>query len=391
MAAVISNCLSIVDKLRKNGQITAEEHEKARAYLQLQEKPWPQQPEIADGAILYLSNLAVSHFLHLGLLEKLRPAGFTAVVSPREVSEGGELIAYERIASQVKEKIENVRSALSQRIESGKIRIGRSRHGDEPEEQLLSTHRIDDLLALTGHCETIIADDRFFNQHVRIEDNGCHTFIFSTLDLLDWLVSIDAITPDRRLECRTRLRRACYFFVPVDEAELVHHLNASPVQDDKVIETAELKAIRENILCVRMREWLQLPHEYAWLDTTLHVLVRVLKGLWRDDTDLAAVTARSNWIMEQMNTRGWAHRFGVEKGESAVKAKQGLLTIILFTPPSDAPQEIKDAYWSWLEDRVLVPMKEQDPDLYAWVVEQEKRLISQIADREPDEWERDGE
>ena len=390
-AAVISSCLSVVDKLRKNGQITAKEDKRARTYLQFQEKPWLQQPEIADGAILYLSSLAVSYFLHLGLLEKLRPAGFRAIVSPREVSEADELIAYEGIANKVKEKIENVRSAISQRIETGKVRFGRRRHGNEPEEQPLSTYPIDDLLALGEHCEAVIADDRFFNQHARIEDDGCHTFMFSTSDLLDWLISVDAITPDNRLEYRTRLRQAGYFFMPVEDAELAHHLNASPVQDDKVIETAELKAIRESILCVRMREWLQLPHEFAWLDTTLHVLVRVLKGLWRDDTDLAAVTARSNWIMGQMNTRGWAHRFGVENGESAVKAKQGLLTIILFTPPSGAPQEIKDAYWSWLEDRVLVPMKEQDPDLYAWVVEQEKRLISQIADREPDEWERDGE
>lgn len=389
--AVISSCLSIVDVLRKNGQLTAEEDKRARAYLQVQEQPWQQQPEIADGATLYLSSLAVSYFLHLGLLEKLRPAGFKAVVSPREASEANDLIAYEGIAKRVNEKIENVRSALSQRIESGKIRFGRQRRGDKSEDQPLSTHPIDDLLALGEHCEAIIVDDRFFNQHARIEDNGSGTFMVSTLDLLDGLTSTGVITPDSRLEYRTRLRRAGYFFVPVDDAELAHHLNASPVKDDDVVETAELKAVRENILCVRMREWLQLPHEFAWLDTTLHVLIRVLKGLWRGGTDLAAVTARSNWIMEQMNVHGWAHRFGVENEEFAVKTKQGLLTVILFTPPSGAPQEINDAYWSWLESRVLVPMKEQDPDLYAWIVNQEKRLVSEIADREPDEWERDDE
>ena len=325
-ADAISSCLSIVDKLRKNGQITAEEDKRARAYLQLQEKPWPQQPEIADGAILYLSSLAVTHFLHLGLLEKLRPAGFRAVMSPREVSEADELIAYEGIANRVREKIENARLALSQRIETRKIRFGRRHHGDEPEERPLSAYPIDDLLALREHCEAIIVDDRFFNQHVRIEDNGSDTFMVSTLDLLDGLVSFGAITPDSRLEYRTRLRQASYFFVPVEDAELAHHLNASPVQDDKVIETAELKAIRENILCVRMSGWLQLPPEIAWLDTTLHVLIRALKGLWRAGSDLAAVKARSDWIMEQINVRGWAHRFGVENEESVAKTKQGLLT-----------------------------------------------------------------
>ena len=390
-AAVVSSCLSIVDKLKKKGQITAEEDKRSRVYLQLQEKPWPRQPEIADGAILYLSSLAVTYFLHLGLLEKLRPAGFRAVVSPRGVSEADELIAYGGIANRVTEKIENIRSALNQRIESGQIRFGRSCYGDDPEQLPLSAYPIDDLLALKEHCEAIIVDDRFFNQHVRIEDSGSETVMVSTLDLLDRLVSFGAITPDSRLEYRTRLRQAGYFFIPADDAELMHHLNASSVEEDNVIESAELKAIRESILCVRMSEWLQLPHEFVWLDTTLHVLIRVLKGLWRADADLTTVMARSNWIMEQINVRGWAHRFGVENEDYAAKAKQGLLTLILFTPPSGAPQEIQDAYWSWLEDRVLVPMKEQDPDLYAWVVEQEKRLIAEIADREPDEWKRDDE
>ena len=63
---VLSSCQAIVDKLRQKGQITANEAQKARAYLQLHEKPWPNQPDIADGAILYLSDLAIAYFLHLG-------------------------------------------------------------------------------------------------------------------------------------------------------------------------------------------------------------------------------------------------------------------------------------------------------------------------------------
>ena len=45
-ATVLSSCHSIVDKLRQKGQITSGEEQKARAYFQLHEKPWPNQPEI---------------------------------------------------------------------------------------------------------------------------------------------------------------------------------------------------------------------------------------------------------------------------------------------------------------------------------------------------------
>ena len=74
-ATVLSSCQSIVDKLLQKGQIMPSEERKARAYLQLHEKPWPNQPEIADGAILYLDYLAVDYFLHLGILEKTTKSG----------------------------------------------------------------------------------------------------------------------------------------------------------------------------------------------------------------------------------------------------------------------------------------------------------------------------
>ena len=74
--AVLSSCLSIVDKLRQKGLLTTNEDQNARAYLQLHEKPWPNQPQISDGAILYLDDLAITYFLDLGILEKLKVAGF---------------------------------------------------------------------------------------------------------------------------------------------------------------------------------------------------------------------------------------------------------------------------------------------------------------------------
>lgn len=311
-AAVMGSCLSVVEELRQKGQITADEEKRARAYLQLHEKPWPHQPEITDGAILYLDDLAITYFLHVGILEKLQAAGFRPIVSPKEVSEANALIAYERISGEVIEAIECIRSAVSSRIESGKIKVGRRRNVDEPEEQAISEHPTFGVIALARNCDAIIADDRFLNQHAHIEDSGCQTPLFSTLDLLDALVSGGSITPDNRLEYRTLLRRAGYFFVPVSEDELARHLNASTVKDGKVIEMAELKAIREHILRVRMSDWIQLPKEAPWLDTTLKAFIRVLKSLWKGGADLSSVTARSKWIVDQVDVRGGSQLWGRE-------------------------------------------------------------------------------
>lgn len=379
-AAVLSNCQAIVDKLRQKGQITAEEEKKARDYLRLHEKPWPNQPEISDGAILYLDDLAITYFLHLGLLEKLKAASFRAIASPREVDESNQLISYEGISGKVDEAIERIRSGVSSRIESGNIKLGKRSNIVKEDAPSISDHPSVGAIALAKDCDLIITDDRFLNQHANIEHDGSQARIFCTLDLLDALVSSGAISPQDRSEYRTLLRRGGYFLVPVDEDELSAHLDASGVQQDKVVETAELKAIRENILRIRMSTWLQLPKEAPWLDTLLKTFIRVLKGQWNDDADIASVRARSDWIMGQIDVRGWAHSLGGEGGDNLVRVGRVAHIMLLLSSLADVSPEIKDQYWNWIEERVLVPIKEEDPDLYARIVESQRQQVTYFTD-----------
>lgn len=384
-APVLSSCASVVDKLRQRGQLTAEEEKRARSYLRLHEKPWPNQPEIADGAILYLDDLAISYFLHLGILGKLKAAGLIPIASPREVSEASAFIAYESISDEVKEAIERIRSAVSSRIESEVIKVGRRRLSDESEEQSMSEHPTIGVIALASDCDAVFSDDRFLNQHAHVDDGSSQAPIFSTLDLLDALADIGAISMDDRLECRTLLRRAGYVLVPVSDDELARHLNVSGVRDDLVVESAELKAIRENILRVRMSDWLQLPKEALWLDSTLKAFIRVLKCLWKDGANLADVTARSNWLVDQVDVRGWAHSLGAENGDNVVRLGRGAHILMLLTPPVNVAEEVKEAYWGWVEERILAPIQEQFPDLYAWIVEWQRRQIAEMAEVELNE------
>ncbi|MCE2449685.1 MAG: HNH endonuclease [Candidatus Latescibacteria bacterium] len=226
-ATVLSSCQSVVDKLQQKGRITVNEAQKARAYLKLHEKPWPYQPEIADRAILYLDDLAVNYFLHLGMLEKLQAAGFKAIISPTKQSETNQLISYESISGEAKDAIERIRSVVSSGIESKKIKIGRLTNANPSVDRSISEHPTATLFHLLKYCDAIIIDDRFFNQHNNFNDGDASKPIFSTLDIIDWLVSIDTKKIGERREYRTRLRQAGYIFVPVSEDELVHYLEAS--------------------------------------------------------------------------------------------------------------------------------------------------------------------
>ena len=383
-ASVMSSCLCVVKKLREKGQMTADEEERARDYLQLHEKPWPNQADISDGAVLYLDGLTITYFLHIGILGRLRPAGLKPISSPSAVSEANSLIAYERIADSVTRAIEHIRSAISSRIESGNVNVGRRCDALGPGDHSLLQQSAVDAIGLAHDCDAIVSDDRFLNQHAKIDDGGMQSAIFSTLDLLDALAVSEVISAGDRFEYRTLLRRAGYLFVPISDDELLRHLKASSVKDSRVIETAELKAIRESMLQVRMGDWLQLPKEAPWLDTTLKVFIRVLQGVWKEAADLSIVRARSDWLVDQIDLRGWAHSFGAENGDTIVSTGRGLQVSSLFMLPPGAPNEVKDAYWSWMEDRVLVPIKEQCPDLYAVIVEWTRREVAKLSQMDLD-------
>ena len=128
-----------------------------------------------------------------------------------------------------------------------------------------------------------------------------------------------------------------------------------------------------------MGDWLQLPKEAPWLDTTLKVFIRVLQGVWKEAADLSIVRARSDWLVDQIDLRGWAHCFGPENRDTIVSTGRGPQVLSLFMLPPGAPDEVKDAYWSWMEDRVLVPLKEQYPDLYAVIVEWTRREVVKLS------------
>ena len=376
---VLSSCQSIIEQLQKKGQITENEAERAGAFLGLQEKPWPNQPLIAEGAILYLDNLAVRYFLHLGILRKLNAAGFRLVISQSVVSEANQYICYERNAGEAKKNIERIRSALNTRIESGKVKVSRrTNSASETEDQALFEHPTAGVLNLASQCDVIILDDRALHQHTNVIDQDVKTPIVSTLDLFDALVAGSVITERARLEYRTRLRHAGYFFVPVTEDELIHHLDASAVEKGKVIETAELKAIRENILQVRMSTWLQLPKENHWLETLQNACHRALTGLWRAGTDFAKARARSDWILSLIDLHGWAHAFSKEVGDNIVRTGSKATILSILAPPNAQPQEVKDEYRRWVEERILARIKEQNPELYIDLVEWYRSGIEEL-------------
>ena len=378
---ILTSCVAVVDKLREKGQLTAADEQRAQSYLEQHEREWPGQPGISDCAVVYLDDLTTGYLLHLGLLDKLSACGLTAVVSSSTVRQTNELIAYESVSGKVSDVIERIRRAVEQGIVSGKVRIGRNDTTDDSEEMPISEHPTVAVTKLMSECDAIVVDDRFINQNENIQsESGGSTAVFTTLDLLSSLRSNHSISSEVFSEYLTLLRRTGYVFVPTSAMELSNQLASAPVKAKRLVETAELKAIRESLLSARMGDWLRLPEEESWLRNTMNTLGRVLINVWTTTADIAGAPIRADWLFSHMDIRGWTQSFSKDKHYSVEKIGPIVYYFMMLTPPSGATAQAKKRYWTWLEERVLKPMKEREPELYDVLLEVHRRHVAAVVD-----------
>ena len=379
---ILSSCVSIVEKLHRDGQITDSAKRHACSYLRLHEKPWPDQPEIADGAKLYLTNLATTYFHQVGMLDNLKDAGFQPVVSPSVISEVDQLISYGNTSDKIKIAIERIRLTLRTELANGKVITDKMipKVQQESSEQPVSDHPTVDTLTLAHQYDAIVVDDRFIGQFDHIDTDSAVTPVFSTLDVIDALVDADSINDEDRMEYRTMLRKAGFILVPVEVDELIHHLESSSVENDEVVETLALKAIRENLLFVRLSVCNLSTEDENWLSSLFIAFREVLKELWKREGDTPKVRIRSDWILRQLDIRGWAQCFDKESAKYVVNDGYESHVMSLLLLPIEELPDLKDVYWEWLEKRVLVQIKEESPVLYLNLVERFRMLIASMVD-----------
>ena len=376
--AVLSSCQAIVDNLRSGGIFTDEQHKKASWQLTRNEQPWPGQPPVSAPASLYLDGLATTYFLQIGGLDVLADAGFTVFVTPATTAEADRLLAYDDLVADVDHILERIRTALSTRIADGRVQVGPVRP-IPPSEGPDLAHPTVDLLELADRCDVVVTDDRLLNSHPYADGRSVPTL--STLDLLDTLSSSGAISAADRLTHRTRLRRFGYLFVPVERGELLGHLSKSTVKDGQVLEHADLKAVRESLLVARMGDCLQLPDESQWLGDTIGAFVAALKDLWLGDPTISDARARSDWILKQIDPRGWAHRLPPASVNRSMDGDRAEQLVRLMFPHSDASPTAREHYWDWVERRLLKPVQATEPALYSWLSERFLLTVSRVADQ----------
>ncbi|MDB5528099.1 MAG: hypothetical protein JWR51_1202 [Devosia sp.] len=359
-SGVLAGSWEVVSALKALGHLTSSEEEKALEYLSQHEPRWPNPTQIARGAVLYIDSLAANYLQHLGLLDRLRFAGFTAIVSESDIEQADLLIRQASFVDSTRDVIEDVRSNLAQRIQSGRVRLGIARRQENDDALSFENHPSNSLLEIAKQVDVVVIDDRFFNQHNWMESEGRKP-INTSLEVLTALHNAGHLTKASLNDARAKMRRAGFAMVPITPEELLELLEGAPASDGTLSETAELKAIRESLLQFRMSDVLQLPREHPWFDELNLALVGALRAQWKEGVDFKNAIAKSNWVLGLFDIRRWAHRMQPDHLSSSERY-QAQLQLLMMLP--DVGDEVRAKYWNWVTDVVLRPIRDRDPVLF---------------------------
>ncbi len=389
-ADIICGCQNVVRTLKSLGKITSKQESDALAYLRLHEREWPTDLTLEEGANLYLDDLSTRYLATADIIGVLKDSGFNPILCPSTIREANQLISYNHTANQMMDVIDNVQQFLKKGIKSGNVVVDsqQTHDQDDPETQA-STHPTLTTIHMSSNCDSIIVDDRFINQHETATHNTKTCKLFTTVDLLDALLEAKEISYEEWVDRRTRLRRAQFLFVPIDEDELFFLIDAATVRDTKVQETVELRAFRENIQRARMTEYLQLPAEEKWLQKMLISGLRTIRRLWEGLGATDITRTKSQWILDLVEPQGWLQAMDEPRKTALIQNGRATYVAAILMPPTDADEETKGAYSEWVDEMLVQPMKKYNPELYGLLVEIEKNYTKEFIKNLIDEVEKD--
>ena len=377
----LAGCSDVVSSLKKMGKITTKEESDAMSYLGVHEEPWPHNPVVEPGSTLFLDHVAVSYFQYTGLLEKLCPAGFEVFISGTEVDHADALISHAATGAEAIDLLESIRSTLTNGIASGKIRLTSLPKTDEGSDNDLLSFKHHPSMVLFSAAKDVdicLVDDRFHNQYQNLDTEYGQIQLGTSLDAILALAKRGSISSAEVLEAFTKLRRAGFLLVPHRSGELADLVNAAPISGGVLTETAELRAVRESLLRIRMTDALQLPAELSWMNDLTREIIAAHRKQWTDSIPDEEARARSEWLLNTMDIRGWAHRGPAGSVDPTASYRAQILMLLVLPDPSS---EVRKRYWEWLELAVLSKFREEEPTSYRELIDSIEALFSDGVDR----------
>ncbi len=385
-SSTLTDTLAVLSFLSRAGKIDGATADAAQAYLHRVDKGWPDAQAVSGNTKLYLDDLSVTYLDYVGILEPMT-RNVAAAFIPHEVGEHTKgMLEYADLTEDILEAIERIRATISSALDEGHLHYSarRMRDNQTENEDILESYPTLDLLADLSKIDLALADDRCLNKESFWADGALRRVpVGSTLDVLLTLKRAGKLDDAGVWGARHKLRMAGFYVVPLDTDELEHHLNRAAIEEGALRETPELRAIRESMVLPRLAGAF-MPIEDHWVSTLRLVVSRAVRHLWLDEPEGAVAEAKADWLISVLpDPREWC--LDPENETSWSMACQqaayqiGLLMIFVC---SDKLR--REKYFAWLEQRLLVPLRTNEPELWDAVLEFVKSYIPRLMEIECD-------
>jgi len=340
------------------------------------EQPLVPSQGIPEGSELLIDEVALATLLHLNILEKIRAAGFRIAISSASRDQAAALVSMERHTQAGHEVVERIRSFVEKGLASRHIQLLPSPPLNTSDADLSQQPTYQLVADISGSRYDYLAiDDRFAHKV-----GGGEIKFLNSLGLLRLSRSCDLVSDIDLLELRTRLRIAQFTLVPPDQEELLNLVLASGISDDKLLESAELRSFKHNLLRVRATNFIVLPDDANDFVNLLSAIRSCIPKIWKSETDSHVAGIKSDWLVSLVDIRDWAHLLPLKSsGQIGLSpGRQMFLPILVSSFELDQQDRKRQQKWLW--DNHLKPMKQNSPALFQDFLESTKELFNLRAD-----------
>lgn len=358
--------VSTVDFLaiaHRTGLIDSESH--ARATCILANRNQTPSSEIRHSVVkgpVYLDQSALSYLQHVQVLEALAGGQIDLRIHKSIQDEANALVGTDVESDALASRIENLVSLLRSGLERGAVEVlpMLTDTGERDANSPLAADSLEELISASDGCDALCVDDQFFNKFPACTSpTGTVVPVLCVLDLLRHFRSRQVLDDVEYWNARHKLRESGFLFIPFEVDELLHWLKETVVNNDAIMETVELRAVRQSLCGLELIQISGEEELNEYISQVHMASLLAIRELWENssvDTDTVKELSRWTWKNLVVTTC-----FPLTRGSRIASedsyAQFASLVGSLLLPLAKSTLERRGAYRTWLERTIVDPMK----------------------------------
>jgi tetratricopeptide (TPR) repeat protein len=368
-ASLVMTTLQFVDALEAEAVLDGQTSERARQMLAPLELGEPLGTSSAGEGPVFLDGLALAYLYSVGLLDDLHRCGREFRIHRSTATEIEQLIRTEGDENRAIDVLTRLRIWLRDGIAGGRVIVMPRPRSYEEDDLGVQTRVVQELVSDIGTADAVLIDDRMAGSQGRVTDrSGGAAPIVDTLDLLHDFVRAGLLSPRKRFHAHHLLRARGFMCIPLELEEIEVYLATRGADGvtGRLVENAELRAIRENLQRLRSTTIVQQPAETPYLDRMRLTGFIAMRNLWKDNSiPIPAAIARTEWLWRNLMSTpiDWAHTIIDQTGVIAPRAgfmnEASSLLLAILTPDLERAQ----AFRNWVQTAVLAPLEMVSPEI----------------------------